>query len=135
MKVVYNGTIYTGENVLTDHGVLIKGKEVVGLIPESQIPEDCQRIDAEGNMIAPGLVDLQIYGWGDKLFANRPSSEYLADICQSILKTGTTSFILTLATNTLAVFKQSIEVVKNCPQPALLGLHLEGPYLNQNKRG
>ncbi|HYK57744.1 MAG TPA: N-acetylglucosamine-6-phosphate deacetylase, partial [Flavisolibacter sp.] len=41
----------------------------------------------------------------------------------------------TLATNSMELFKEAIRVVKNNPHPALLGLHLEGPYINPQKKG
>src|SRR5690606_6021307 len=37
--------------------------------------------------------------------------------------------------NTIPVFEEAIAVVKSNPHPALLGLHLEGPYMNPLKKG
>jgi len=52
-----------------------------------------------------------------------------------LLKTGTTGFYITLATNSMEIFHKAIKVVKENPHPAVMGLHLEGPYINPVKRG
>jgi N-acetylglucosamine-6-phosphate deacetylase len=54
---------------------------------------------------------------------------------ESLLSVGTTGFYVTLATNSMEIFHEAIEVVNENPHPAVLGLHFEGPYLNPVKRG
>ena len=56
-------------------------------------------------------------------------------MADAILRTGCTSFLITLATNSVEVFRKAIKVVKENPHPAVLGIHFEGPYLNPVKRG
>jgi len=51
------------------------------------------------------------------------------------VQSGTTSFLLTLATNSVPVYRDAIHTVRYNPHPALLGLHLEGPYINPEKKG
>ncbi|HTM97935.1 MAG TPA: N-acetylglucosamine-6-phosphate deacetylase, partial [Pedobacter sp.] len=90
-----------------------------------------------GYLILPGLIDLQIYGAGGKLFSAQPSLESIHIIEEELLQQGNTGFLICLATNTPNVFEECIEVIKahrkiarNC-----LGLHLEGPFINPKKRG
>lgn len=132
---IVNGRIYTGRKIKEGEAVLIKGDAVVDLVSENDIPASANRIDATGCAVAPGLIDLQIYGWGSNLFAADPTGEVLSDISEALVRLGTTGFMLTLATNTTAVFDQALEVAKTYSHPALLGLHFEGPYLNPSKRG
>lgn len=114
----------SSQNISIKHGKI----EAITAVEKQQ--------DRSGYVI-PGLVDLQIYGAGGKLFSANPSVDALIHIENSLLQTGTTAFLICLATNTAQVFNECISVVKahrehskNC-----LGLHLEGPFLNPKRRG
>ncbi|HEU4633528.1 MAG TPA: N-acetylglucosamine-6-phosphate deacetylase [Flavisolibacter sp.] len=130
-----NATIFTGKNGVTEKAILIENKKIKALVESSAIPEEAQIIDYTGRYIAPGLIDLQIYGGGGYLFSNKPSAEALQAMGDALVKTGTTAFMLTLATNSMEIFREALRVVKKNTHPALLGLHFEGPYLNPAKKG
>ncbi len=133
---IKNGRIYTGDEVIaTGKALLIDGDRIAGVVNEAEIPADAAVWDAAGAHIAPGLVDLQIYGAGGFLYATDRSTRALDEISKTIVSTGTTGFMLTLATNTLDVFREAMTVAAEYRHPAFLGLHLEGPYLNAKKRG
>jgi N-acetylglucosamine-6-phosphate deacetylase len=88
-------------------------------------------------LLVPGFVDLQIYGAESNLFSANPTIESIRHIEDALLKDGTTSFLICLATNTPQVFDQCISVIKEYRKEArnCLGLHLEGPFINREKRG
>lgn len=132
---IVNGRIYTGRKIEEGKAVLIKDDTVIDVISEDEIPGSAYHIDASDCAVAPGLIDLQIYGWDDCLFAAHPTAGSLSNISEALVQSGTTGFMLTLATNTLEVFDQAIEVTKAHSHSAFLGLHFEGPYLNPVKRG
>lgn len=132
---IVNGRIYTGRDILKGKAILVEGDKVLDVVDENTVPESARRLDAKGCAVAPGFIDLQIYGGGDYLFAEHPTTEALAHITKALVQTGTTGFMLTLATNTPAVFHRAIEAAKHYSHPAFLGLHFEGPYLNPAKRG
>ncbi|MGX5817959.1 N-acetylglucosamine-6-phosphate deacetylase [Chitinophaga lutea] len=130
-----NAVIYTGKEVLQQKALLLEDGKIKGWVDAQSIPESAQILDFAGCSIAPGLLDLQIYGGGDRLFSDDPSSVALQQIESALTKTGTTGFLLTLATNSLEVFQAAIDTVRDHPLPGVLGLHLEGPYLNPVKKG
>jgi N-acetylglucosamine-6-phosphate deacetylase len=130
-----NATIFTGSDEIKGKAVLIEGGKIKAVVDPSAIPQGSEIKDYSGHNIAPGLIDLQIYGGGGYLFSNKPSAEALQAISDALVKTGTTAFMLTLATNSIEIFREAIRVVKANPHPALLGLHFEGPYLNPIKKG
>ncbi|MGV3764434.1 N-acetylglucosamine-6-phosphate deacetylase [Parapedobacter sp.] len=132
---ITNGTVFTGEALASGKTVLIKGKKVVGLIPTVEVPSDAEIVDARGRYVVPGFVDLQIYGGGNRLFSADPTATALDEIATALVKSGTTSFMITIATNTMELVDEALRVMQNYRHPALLGLHLEGPYLNPEKRG
>ena len=130
-----NARIFTGEEELNDLSLLIKNDKILDFVPPGSIPPGAQIINCKDQIIAPGLIDLQIYGGGGYLFSNKPSAEALHALTEAIINSGTTGFMITLATNSKEIFSQAIQVVKENPHPALLGIHFEGPWLNPIKKG
>lgn len=130
-----NGIIYTGDNRYTEKVLLIEGEFVYGIVDYTAIPPEFEIIDVEGKFVCPGLIDLQIYGTGDQLFSAELTVESIHQIEKDLLAQGCTSFYLTLATNTIALFKEAIQIYKKADPQVSLGLHLEGPFLNAAKRG
>jgi N-acetylglucosamine-6-phosphate deacetylase len=131
----FNASIFTGHEKISDKALLIEDGKIAGFSDYDAIPLNVKKIDAGGCMIAPGLIDLQVYGGGGFLFSNNPSLPALTAICDSLVASGTTGFFLTIATSSMQTLYEAIKVVKENPHPALLGLHFEGPYINPEKRG
>ena len=132
---IINGVVFTGEELIRDQTVWIKGDKVAGLVPAAETPDGAQIIDAKGGYVVPGFVDLQIYGGGGRLFSATPTHEAMDEIARALVKSGTTSFMITMATNTMELVDEALDVLRDYRHTALLGLHLEGPYLNPAKRG
>lgn len=139
MKHVYtNAIIYTGKEILTGSAILVDDGIIVGFVYDTDIPDDYELRDLNGNNIAPAFIDLQIYGGNGYLFSANPCIEAIEATYQYCLQGGATKFLLTAATNSSEVFSKSIAVVKqylNEGGKGLPGLHLEGPWINPEKRG
>ncbi|HUZ62059.1 MAG TPA: N-acetylglucosamine-6-phosphate deacetylase [Hanamia sp.] len=131
----FNAAIYTGKEKILSKALVVENDKVREITEIRLIPENAIRLNCKNGIIAPGLIDLQIYGAGGYLFSNKPSGPALKSMADSLISKGTTGFYPTLATNSLAVFHEAIKVVKENPHPAVLGLHFEGPYINPVKRG
>ena len=131
----YNAVIYTGEKKVTGKALLINDGIIVNFVDIASIPADAVRVDVANACIAPGFIDLQIYGGGGYLFSNDPSAPALHSMADYVLASGTTGFLMTLATNSDEIFDKAIEAVRENPHPAVMGLHFEGPFLNPVKRG
>jgi N-acetylglucosamine-6-phosphate deacetylase len=130
-----NATIFTGKEKISGKTLLIEDGVIKGLEEVGSIPPDVTKVDCTDCFIAPGFIDLQIYGGGGYLFSNKPSAAALKSMADGLVATGTTGFFVTLATNSMEIFREAIKVVKENPHPAVMGLHFEGPYLNPVKRG
>ncbi|GAA4732207.1 N-acetylglucosamine-6-phosphate deacetylase [Flavisolibacter ginsenosidimutans] len=130
-----NGILFTGTERIENKALLFDEEGIREIVGNNKIPTDATIIDCKGVYVAPGLIDLQIYGAGGYLFSAKPSAEALQAITDAIVQSGTTSFLLTLATNSVPIYRDAIHTVRYNPHPALLGLHLEGPYINQEKKG
>lgn len=132
---LYNAAIFTGRELVKDMVLIIEDNRITAIEDSSAVAGDVTRIDCKGYLVTAGLIDLQIAGGGGFLFSGTPTPEALAAITGSIVSTGTTGFLLALPTNTTEVYNEAFRVVRDNPHPALLGLHLEGPYISLAKRG
>jgi N-acetylglucosamine-6-phosphate deacetylase len=133
-----NTTIYTGKEILTGTTILTGNGLIEGFAYDSDIPDDYAVKDLNGNNITPAFIDLQIYGGNGYLFSADPSIEALEATRQYCLSGGASKFLITAATNSKEVFSNSIAVVKQYLKDGgknLAGLHLEGPWINPEKRG
>ncbi|QJB31795.1 N-acetylglucosamine-6-phosphate deacetylase [Chitinophaga oryzae] len=135
LTALTNGTIYTGAQVIRNKTLLTEQGKIAALVNPAEVPAHAAVTDCTGSIIAPGLLDLQIYGGGGYLFAAKRSPEALNAMAQALVKSGTTGFLLTLATDSMEVFHECIRIVRDHPHPAVLGMHLEGPYINPAKKG
>jgi len=132
---ITNGIVFTEDKLFNGKAVLIKGTRVLDVVDAYDVPSGAQVVDVGGDYVVPGFIDLQIYGVGGRLFSADPSAPAMEEIASALVKSGTTGFMITMATNTLDVVSDAFEVLKGYRHPALLGLHLEGPYLNPLRRG
>lgn len=94
-------------------------------------------LDLKGKLVVPGCIDLQLNGGGGVFFANDVSIEGIRQIHKTHLKYGTTSFLITLTTSAFENISKAIDVVRAYQKQysGLLGLHIEGPYINPIKKG
>jgi len=133
-----NGKVFTGQSVETDKVVLTEGGQVLDVVAADAVPSRFEKEDLKGLQLSPALIDLQIYGGNEKMFSHELSEDSLEATRQYCLAGGCSHFMITMATNTLEKFLRGIETVKsywNNGGKGLLGLHLEGPYINPVKRG
>lgn len=133
-----NCTLYTGQQQLTEHALLIDQTKILDIIPQAQLTVDCPVIDLLGQSIAPGFIDLQLNGCGGVMFNDAIDSNTLDIMHKTNLSSGTTSFLPTLITTSDDDIFSSVDVVKEYRKHNsynVLGLHLEGPYLNPKRKG
>ena len=132
LQIISDGQITQGK------AVLISGGKILNIVADNAIPQDAEKVDLNGAFVAPGLIDLQIYGTGGQLFAGKPTISALEQMENDMMSQGTVGFFATIGTNTNEVVEKGIEVAKayrdNC-RGNFWGLHLEGPYLNPIKKG
>jgi len=132
LQLISDGAIARGKAVLVD------GTQIVNIIDETAIPQDANKVDLNGAFLAPGLIDLQIYGSGGKLFAGTPEVAALERMEDDLLSQGTIGFFATIGTNTDEIVEKGIEAAKIYRETCkgnFLGVHLEGPFLNPIKKG
>ncbi|MCI8388045.1 MAG: N-acetylglucosamine-6-phosphate deacetylase [Clostridiales bacterium] len=103
------------------------------------VDETCDTVDLGGAYVVPGLIDVHTHGRGG-FESTEVSTDEFAKMAYSYAKAGTTSFMPTLMSVPIEQLKSSIDVaVKASAEEKsgahILGVHLEGRYLNVKKKG
>lgn len=138
MYALTNCKIYTGNDVLVDHAVVIKDQLIDSVCPVADLPQDLETIDLNGANVSPGFIDLQLNGCGGVMFNDEITAETMQVMHKANLKSGCTSYLPTLITSSDEDMRQAIAAARDYHaqyQNQSLGLHLEGPYLNVMKKG
>ncbi|MBF2083777.1 N-acetylglucosamine-6-phosphate deacetylase [Thermoleptolyngbya sp. C42_A2020_037] len=133
-----NCVLHTGEQDLVDHALLIEGDRILDILPSWDLPDSFSVIDLQGDHISPGFVDLQLNGCGGVMFNDEITAKTLEIMHTTNLKSGTTSYLPTLITTSDTDMLRAMELVRDYRKfrpHNVLGLHLEGPYLNPKRKG
>jgi N-acetylglucosamine-6-phosphate deacetylase len=130
--------------VLLPHGfqeglaVVLDGGRISAVMAEANLPAGIDRHDLAGATLVPGFIDTQVNGGGDVLFNDAPTVTGIAAIGAAHRRFGTTGFLPTLISDDLAVIREAIAAVDAAIEagiPGVLGIHIEGPFLNRDRRG
>ncbi len=136
---ITNCRLFDGEHVFDDRDVVLAGGVVSEIVATSAAnASGCELHDLGGNLLAPGLIDLQVNGGGGVLFNDAPTVASLRAIAAAHRGFGTTAFLPTLITDSDAVMDEAIAAVAEAIRervPGVIGIHLEGPYLNPRYKG
>ena len=95
-------------------------------------------IDLGGNYLLPGFVDIQVNGGGGVLLNDSPDLEGVKTIASAHQQFGTTGLLPTLISDDLEVISKGLAAVSEAIEvgvPGVLGIHIEGPFLNLDRRG
>ncbi|AFZ48746.1 N-acetylglucosamine 6-phosphate deacetylase [Cyanobacterium stanieri PCC 7202] len=128
--------------------ITISNQQITNICDSEQQSQTGQTIlnyiDMEGDYISLGGVDLQINGGLGLAFPDLTLNdlERLHQICAYLWSVGVDEFMPTIVTTSVAKIRQSLEVIKIFKQSnkkdneaEILGVHLEGPFLNKDKKG
>ena len=138
-SALVNGRILTAAGLVSGTVVLISGSRIEALTDlEDSRCRDAVMVDLEGQMLLPGFIDVQVNGGGGVLFNDDPSLESIQAIGAAHRRFGTTGFMPTLISDDLDTIGQAIAAVQSALDsgfPGVLGIHIEGPFLNWARRG
>jgi N-acetylglucosamine-6-phosphate deacetylase len=105
----------------------------IGVRPDGQEP-------AVGRewLVAPGLIDIQVNGGGGLMFNDQPDVAGAAHIAHAHALQGSTGLMLTLITDTrehITRAQRAVQAALSMKTPGVMGLHMEGPFLNVARKG
>jgi N-acetylglucosamine-6-phosphate deacetylase len=139
MTALLNGRVLTDDGLVDGLCVLVEAGRIVDIVePGDARCATAQQRDLGGNLLLPGFVDSQVNGGGGVLFNDAPSVEAIRAIGDAHRKFGTTGFLPTLISADLHVVANAIKAVQAALAagvPGVLGIHIEGPFLNVERKG
>ncbi|MCF0196291.1 MAG: amidohydrolase family protein, partial [Bacteroidaceae bacterium] len=134
---IYNGIILTPGGWLKNGSLIIQQGKILEVTACDLPIVGAKRVDANGMYIVPGFIDLHVHGGGGRDFQEGTHTAFMA-IARAHARFGTTSMFATLSSSTWPMMLRAIDtcdqMVKD-PACPILGLHLEGPYINPGKAG
>ena len=137
--VLTNGRVMGDDGLVEGHCVLLEGGRIIDIMEESDPRcKTAQRHDLRGRLLLPGFIDSQVNGGGGVLFNDAPTVETIRAIGQAHRRFGTTGFLPTLISADLDVVARAIAAVQGAIEagvPGVLGIHIEGPFLNVARKG
>ncbi len=140
MLLIRNATVYTPGRRIDRGAVLLDGATIaeVGKAAEVAAPAGAKVLDADGLAACPGFVELQFNGGFGHDFTDAPSTIW--EVASALPRSGVTSFLPTIITSPLEKIAAGQKVLQSGRPPRFtgaepLGLHLEGPFLNPQKKG
>lgn len=138
-----SATLLTGATIVTPDGTLdgLALRIADGRIAEiASHPEEgtAETIDLGGGYLLPGFIDTQVNGGGGVLFNDAPDVETIARIAQAHRRHGTTGLLPTFISDDLANVERAMDAIDAAIEqgvPGVLGIHIEGPFINVERRG
>ncbi|HZG76026.1 MAG TPA: N-acetylglucosamine-6-phosphate deacetylase [Paenibacillus sp.] len=131
-----NGIVRRGNLLVNEQGIIEAVCEE-GPLPEP--PQGVEIVDAEGKRLLPGFIDVHVHGGnGYRMMDATPRD--LDEMSRFHASRGTTAFLATTDADAeerlvAALHNAAASRRRELPGAALLGVHLEGPYIDLKRSG
>ena len=134
-----NAKLILYDEVVEDK-ILLFDDKIIDIVEDVILSDsdDIDIIDAKGNYVSAGFIDIHIHGSGgaDVMDATPEALEILST---TLLQTGTTSFLATTMTMSTEAIDNALQNIQNHGSDVtganIVGIHLEGPFINTSKHG
>jgi N-acetylglucosamine-6-phosphate deacetylase len=134
-----NGRVLRDSGFVDGLAVLIEDGRIAAVLPRDDARVTAAVAhDLHGRSLMPGFIDTQVNGGGGVLFNDAPTVESIRAIGRAHRRFGTTGFLPTLISDDLHVIETALDAVRAAIQagvPGVLGIHVEGPFLNPERKG
>lgn len=130
--------VFDGERINDGLAVVIEGGCIVDVVANENLSMGIKRHNLDGGLLVPGFIDVQVNGGGGGLLNDNPTIDTVRRIAESHRKFGTTGLLPTVITDAPDVLSKAIAAVKAARAenvPGILGIHIEGPFLDKERRG
>jgi N-acetylglucosamine-6-phosphate deacetylase len=143
--LIHAGRALTPTGEIADAGILIRGTVIEAIGPREgmSLPADATEISAMDKSAIPGFVDVHIHGAGGR-DVMEATIEALTTVTKTVARHGTTSIVATTVTASADDICRSSEGIAKYiatqhedegPRAKVLGIHFEGPFLSEIRRG
>ena len=135
---IINGQILTPQGWLKDGSVLINDGKILEITNSDLAVIGATVIDAKGMFIVPGFISMHCHGGGGHDFTEG-TTEAFKEAAAAHLKHGSTTIFPTLSSTTFENIRLAAatcdQLMAEDADTTIMGLHIEGPYLNENRTG
>ena len=134
---IINGQILTPQGWLNEGSVLISDGKILEVTNSDLAVIGAKVVDAKGMYIVPGFVAMNVHGGGGHDFKECTEEAFRTAI-SAHLKRGATTIFPTLSSSPIETIYKAVSICENLmaeKNSPVLGLHVEGPYLNAKMAG
>ncbi len=137
--VALRGQIVTDYEVWPEGTILLEDGAIADVSPDDALVVEAHEVhDYDESLILPGFVDLQVNGAFGIDVASE--SQRLPELSEALLSTGTTSYLPTVISSPEGIYEEALPEIGavSCGAASgaeVLGVHLEGPFINLQKKG
>lgn len=136
---IYNGQIVTPGGIIPNGTVLVAGGKILAVGDVGGDFPGAIEIDANGQYIAPGFIDIHVHGGGGFDFMDNTVEAFLA-IAETHARYGTTALLPTTLTSSREDLEETLRTYESAAKQntngaQFLGMHLEGPYFALSQAG
>jgi len=139
MLALANARVLLDDGFVEGRIVLVDGARIVGVVAaDDPRAKGAARRDLAGAWLLPGFIDCQVNGGGGVLFNDDPSVETIRRMGAAHRRFGTTTFLPTLISEDFLVIASAVKAVRAAIEdrvPGVAGIHIEGPFINELRRG
>jgi N-acetylglucosamine-6-phosphate deacetylase len=139
LTALLNARVLTPDEELAGATVVVRDSRIEAVGAGLSPPAGARTIDLAGLILAPGFIDIHVHGGGGfSLITEDP--EEIRSYARWVVSRGVTGFLVTLVGATLPQMERWLAAVVAAGGVAeggarLLGVHLEGPFVNPARRG
>ncbi len=130
MKAIINATLVMPDHYIPNATLLIENERIVDFGKKTEIPQGAEIIDAKGNFVGPGLIDIHTHADGTTYFHEDP-----VKCSKTLIEHGVTSVLPALFYSMnkkehLDAIEKFTKAIAKGECKNILGVYMEGPYLN-----
>jgi N-acetylglucosamine-6-phosphate deacetylase len=139
MQALRHARVLLDDGFADDRVVLLSDGRIEAVVERSDARvAKAEPLDLGGAYLLPGFIDCQVNGGGGVLFNDDPSVDTIRTIGAAHRRFGTTAFLPTLISEDFTVIARAIKAVREAIRtrvPGVIGVHIEGPFINEARRG
>ena len=134
-----NARVLLDDGFADDRAVLVEGARITAVVMRTDPRVAKARAhDLGGGYLVPGFVDCQVNGGGGALFNDDPGVDTIRTMAAAHRRFGTTALLPTLISEDSGMISRAIAAVREALDarvPGVAGIHIEGPFINDARRG
>lgn len=130
--------VFDGGSFQEGLAVIVEGSLIADVVPGRKCDPRIEQRALGGGILSAGFIDIQVNGGGGVLFNAEPSPEGVRKIARAHRRYGSTGLLPTVVTDAPQVLRRAlsaVEAVRADGERAVLGIHVEGPFLDVRRKG